>query len=352
MTLFIELLDESRLRVCNAESATVLSDAELPAYLQKQIPSNDIVLLDPLHIQSKTFERPVKDKKVLSQVIAADMADYLLHDSSAYHFTQQTINGVMWVSWIEKSRLQLLKRRFASIQPRIKALVSAPLLAALALVNKNEAQTLWIFEHAPLVYALCNGQTTVLRAEHADSWLASQSTTAHTLSLAKSTNYRKVFTTNVLKQLPNLWQPAIQPTQATLPYRRWAILSVITMALWGVNRYMDYQQAKAQNNAVFSAQQALLRQLFPKAGSETSGDPYGRMMAEYQRLANSPASQWQTVQQLLRNTPLTVNQLSIDKEKQRLVLGTAIDEALLQTLTHADFQVTRTTTETIITWKN
>lgn len=348
MTLFIEILDDANLRVCTQESITRLRDAELPAYL-KQAGKADIVLLDPLHVQSKTFQRPVKDKKVLSQVIAADMADYLLHDKDSYQFAHHNHRGVMWVSWIEKSRLALIKKRFAAILPRIKALVSAPLLAAQSLPDANDTgDEVLLFEHEPLVYALRSGQTTVLRSEHAAAWLQSQHAEHQSVIVSTPTQRQHIFAPNAHRGLPNLWHKTNDKPTATLPYGAWALLTAGIMALWLANSYIDWQRAQQHNAAALSAQQQLLRQIFPQANS---ADPYGRLAAEHRRLGSKGNTDISQLERLLQSVPLTVSHLTVDATARQVTLGGKLDSNTQQSLQDAGFSISHHKMETIITWQ-
>lgn len=348
MTLFIEILDDTRLRVCHDEHSIILTDTELPAYLQKRGRTADVVLLDVLHIQSKIFTRPVKDKKILNQVIAADMADYLLHDADAYQFAHHTHGGITWVSWIEQARLQTVKQRFATLAPRISALVSAPLLASMAFRHSiDDNRPLHIFEHVPLLYAVRGDETTVLRTEHAEAWLNSQSTKRQLFALDNPANRQRVFNAAHLKHLPNLWKNSTYTTPTVLPYGLWALLSLIIMALWTVNSYSDYQRAKSHNDSALAAQQQLLRQVFPNA---TTGDPYGRMTAEHQQLNQANAEKLSRLDKALRDTVLSVERLSVNLAAKRIILSGTVDDNVTKRLQEAGFVVNHTQTEVQLTW--
>lgn len=329
-TLFIEILNDTELRLYDESRTRHLTDSNFFEALGEHPKQIDIVLLDALHVQSKTFTRHVQDKKILSQVIAADMTDYLLHDSSHYCFAHNSNHVVTWVSWIEKTRLATLATRFASIAPHIKALVSVPLLMLAGLEQLDDAEGFVVIHNTPLTYVLRDGQTTVMRSEQAEAWLnsvASQTQSAIELNRVQAL----VFRADNLRALPNLWQTSSQTDSETLlPYAKWAALAGIAMLAWGANSYLDYRRASRLNADALLAQQQILKQVFPHA---RGADPYGRLSADYQRAKQSDsATVLQRLERALSGHSLTLSSLLVDTGNKEIILNGTITATLRQSL--------------------
>lgn len=336
-TLFIEILNDTELRLYDDMDMHHLADRDLDDVLAMYPKQAEIVLLDALHVQSKTFTRRVQDKKILSQVIAADMTDYLLHDSSAYRFAHHDGNAVTWVSWIEKTRLQALTTRFAAIAPRIKALVSAPLLMLAGQDRLDDADSFAVVYHAPLTYVLRDGQTTVMRSEQADAWLQSGSLSGQSATELREVQ-AQVFRAENVDVLPNLWQKADRAEGVRqLPYTAWAILAGVALLLWMANSYWDYRRAWRLNADALHAQQKVLQRVFPHA---QGADPYGRLSAEYQRTVQSDSTVvLARLDRALRGHSLNVSRLSVDVASKTIVLAGTVSATLKQALQDNGFKV-------------
>ncbi len=335
-TLFIEILSDQDLRLYDSRKVIALTDDVLEQQLARYPDNCKLILLDSLHVQSKTFTRPVKDKKILDQVIAAEMRDYCLHDTDAYQFSHSDISGTKWVSWIEKSRLAALKKRFAHLQSRIVGLVSLPLLMAAAEGRAGDDNALWEIDGSPLLYALSEGQTAVIHSDQKQAWLQSLTgDSVKTVDLSRSLS--SIFQGKQAAALPNLWiATAKSQTTRQYPVAIYAVLAIALLLLWMANAYLHYRQAKTASQSALTAQQDLLHQVYPDAPA--SADPYGRLSADYHAVSDDIGRQklWQFNRILGQFSPqLTL--LSIDLSAKVIRLQGAIDAALKQSLTDSGF---------------
>lgn len=337
----IEIIDDRRVRLYDDSSWQLLSDEELKAHLQ-QLKNVSAVVVDPLHTAAKLFSRQVKDKRILDQVIVAEMDDYLLHDSQQYHFARAEHKGKTWVSWIEKSRLQDIKQRFAALEKYLQALLPMPLLLERLLPHDGSDG---VFAGVDFVYAVLANETLTLPKEQAQAWLASRTQTPdeeHIL-LTPSLNLERL-NAQMINALPNLWTTA-KPAATNLPLSGWAFAVVAVMAMWCINSYWDYRHAKQHDQAVFDAQLKVLRQIFPQA---KGADPYGRMRAEFSR-----SSAYNILQRLSTATDKTVQNfsaLSIDMAAHQIVIQAHIDDDSLAALQQQGFSVSRQEQQTQLSW--
>lgn len=349
--LFFEILDNQHIRVMDGQRVQTLTDADAISYAtQSTHQKRGIVLLDSLHIQSKRFTQPVKDKKILKKVITADISDYLLGDSESYHIAYQTVadsNQCRWVSWIEQARRDELVTRFSPLKKRIQALVSLPLLAGATLPNTASL----LIKHTPLVYTLTDNETAVMSNEQASAWLQNTD-----LAFDENIDFSSqpdalatIFTAPLLKNVPNLWQTT--QTKSANPTLAWQpLLAGLGLLLWVGNSYLGWQTAKQRAADSQTAQVELLKQVFPNA---KGNDPYGRLRAEFNRLTTNETALWQRLDNAMRTANMKTpnfSAFSVDMKNQRIVVRGTLDKALITALTTQGFKTQQQDQQVTISW--
>jgi|GEM_PF-7115924 len=294
-TIIIEVLNAQELRIIETHKVRTQHDAAWQSDLQSnsRYKKANIVLLDVFYTQSKSFSRPVEDKKVLDKVIIADLENDLLHSPDHYYVNHTVIEGTRWVCWIDKQRLDAIRQRFDYCIRQISALVSAPLWLGLSQRSRLFAQKALneqrvLFYQLPIIYGILGHETVVMNAAQANAWInGSADELPQTIVLndtAKNTDSYQatIYDTAQLKKLPNLWhqpKPAVA-AKPMIPVRSWTVLIIIAMVLACLNSYLLFRHAQQLANHLDRQQLTVLQSVFPNANS---ADPYARLNAEYQQ---------------------------------------------------------------------
>lgn len=338
----VEIIDDQHIRCNDGTSWQLLTDNELFRRLanNKQL---SILLTDPVYTATKTFTRQVKDKKILDQVIVAEIGDYLLYDAAQYHFARAAAGENMWVAWMEKSRLQALQQRFAAIRQHIKGLIPMPLLLGQLLLKPGQTG---LFRGQDFVYVLLSDEALSLPAVQAQTWLDGYPQSFDQQLVIPSTLAVAQLNSNIIKQLPNLWTTKAN-TDTTLPLKTWAAGIVMLMMIWCVNSYWDYQRAKQRNQAIQSAQMQLLQQVYPQAKSP---DPYGRLRAEYEHSGVDSRAILTKLSAATATKTQHFSTLSVDMSAHEIVIEGELSADSITGLQQQGFTVTQQDQQTQLRW--
>ncbi|MPV85661.1 hypothetical protein [Ostreibacterium oceani] len=336
----------------------------------------DVYLFDSLFITSKRFTQPVQDDRLLEKIIPAAMEKDLLHGVEAYTFAHARVQGGkvqggkiqsdksqgdMWVSWIEKARIDTLKQRFSQIRPRVKGLYFLPLgwqllpptdLHTEVHTEANtEANTHAVYEYAPLIYVVSSEEIMAMEAAPFEAWARHLSLTPQPMvDLAQylTQNLPQNLPQNLaqggaglfdalqpsrLKSLPNLW-PTQQQSAKKRPIRRWLMLGGLIIASLTGNALFSYQQAQTALSAVTAEQATLLKQVLPNARPD---DPYTRMQVAQRQISSHALQKLIQLDALFGQGRVEIDRLSVDLSVRQVTLVGVLDEAVQTALTESGF---------------
>lgn len=331
----LEIASDNQLRLFTKNSVHEASDAEIFAQIKQQ--QEPVMLLDATHIQSKQFNHPVNDSRILEKVILADLRDYLLDDPSHYDFAYQKNGDTIWVSWLEKSFLAQLKQRLAPILPLIIGLSALPLWLATALYHRSEnkakqaienalyqADFAVVFQDSHFFYALLYGETMVMTKNKAHALLTPYQTHEHPPSKFNlPPNIAPFLQGDYQALLPNLWQKTVAKSQHTVSLLTFFSLLLVYWLLSALSAFMQLKELTQVDNQLLNKQTDLLHQVLPDANS---ADAYGRLNASYlqqQQAQHTKAQVFKKLNSLLQDTPLKPTVITADLANNQLGLDFA-----------------------------
>lgn len=337
--IFIEVVNKTQVRLYLNGQMQIVNDTV--ALTQIQNDKTPITLFDSTHIQSKRFSQKVNDMALLDKVIVAEMEDELLEDASHYQFSHAEIDGQRWVSWIRGDDLLQLKMRFQAIAHRVVGLSALPLL-----LKQSTPQVPSLYLAKPLFYGVMADETITLPSAQAADWLNMMDLVDYPI-ISIDDDAVHYFSADKAQKLPNLWQHQAV-SKAKSPYGLWALLILVLLGVWSINAYADYDHAKQRVSATQTAQQQLLKQVFPNAKTV---DAYGRLSSEHQRIrAKHSIVKVKQLLTLLSQQAMSIKNLTIDADKRQVQLQQPISATLQTQLDKAGFSVNSTPQKTVITW--